>query len=407
MLRLVALMILVFVGHAHAQANVRGTNEATNEYPVKPLRSPPRIVWEVKPPYRDSGALAVSTAAGILVTGNINGTGGTFAYDTRTGKKLWSVPGHLRGDPAIEGGAVYVVNAQDNNVFRLAKLDLRTGKQLWRVEGNDLGGHDGPPVVSDGRVFLVNLDRSVAAYDAQTGKLVWRHEHVERCSSAMVASDGLVVLHGGLERAERTLSVLDAATGKLVWSVVPLPGDCPQPSVIAGGMLITRAANQLFAYDLKTGAPRWKQEVVRTEGERERRYPLRQLTVTGGVVYTSIATAILGFELATGRRVFELAHVFPPDPNDHRMAAAGGVLFVHGNLDGPVETTNGSGMLYAIDLKTKQVLWKFNANALDRKGNQTGTWSTRYLMPVDDGLYFENAQRLVRLGGAAASSPKR
>lgn len=386
---------------ALAQTNVRGAVDGTNDYRVKALRDEPVVAWDITTKYRDSSALAISGT--VLVTGNTSGKGGTFAYDTRTGKVLWKVPGHMRGEPAVDATAAYAVNAVSKGL-RLSKLDLRTGKVLWSVEGAELGSHDAAPLVSDGRVFLVgNGTGTVTAYDAGSGKQLWQLAGAKTCSPSLATAGGLVFFNGGVKGDSNTLTALDAATGGVVWSAQPATGarpECTTAAAISGGLVITRLDAQLFAFDAKTGAPRWKQAVRMTAESRQRTPQLSEPTITGGVVYTSTTTGVSGYKLDSGALVFELAHEMSAGSADIRMAAAGGVLYLQGNVELPRDRGRGSGYVYAIDLQTKAILWRFHASKPDNYSNRDGTWATRYLLPVDDGLYVENESRLVKLVAA-------
>jgi quinohemoprotein ethanol dehydrogenase len=115
-----------------------------------------------------------------------------YALDARTGKQIWyydpQVPGPagvpMCCDVVNRGVAVYkgkvYVGAVDG---RLIALDAATGKEAWSamtVEPNQAYTITGAPRVARGKVFIGNGGADfggrgyVSAYDADTGKLVWR-----------------------------------------------------------------------------------------------------------------------------------------------------------------------------------------------------------------------------------------
>ncbi len=132
-------------------------------------------------PLEIDGVLYVSTAWSMVK-----------AYDAKTGKLLWSY------DPAVPRalgvkGCCDVVNrgvaAWQGKIFvgafdgRLVALDARTGKPVWSVMTVDPAKPytiTQAPRVIKGRVVIGNSGGEygvrgyISAYDAQTGKLVWR-----------------------------------------------------------------------------------------------------------------------------------------------------------------------------------------------------------------------------------------
>lgn len=135
---------------------------------------------EATPLYID-GVLYVSTAWSRVK-----------AFDARTGKLLWAydpkVPGQFAGrgccDVVNRGvaawkGRIYVATYDG----RLVALDARTGKVVWEVLTVDHGKpvtSTGAPRIADGRVLIGNAGGELgvrgylSAYDAASGKLLWR-----------------------------------------------------------------------------------------------------------------------------------------------------------------------------------------------------------------------------------------
>jgi outer membrane protein assembly factor BamB len=393
-MRLLLLMVLAATSVA-AQSNVRGTVAGTNDYAVTPLRSAPKVAWEIKPRYRDVSALVVSGS--VLVTGNTSGQGGTFAYDTATGKQLWSVPGHMRGHPAADATAAYAVNdTRKANRYRLSKLDLRTGKPLWSAEEEDLGNHDAAPVITGAQVVLTTRSRSITAFDSASGKLLWRHDKTTPCAPTLSVSDGRIYFSGGLAGTADNLTALNAATGEKVWSAALSESDGSKgcgtlSTAVAGGMVFTGMGRDLFALDAATGAVTWRRDVAPTVNGRKQPMALGQLVVTGAVIYTASASDLVGFDLKSGKPVFQMALPAPSDVGKIVLMAAGGVMFVQA-----VGQPANSSMVHAIDLASKQVLWS-HATGRPNQYDPTGRWATRFLLPVDNGLYYENEQLIVKL----------
>ena len=114
------------------------------------------------------------------------------AYDARTGRQLWAydpkVPGEFAGRGCCDvvnrglaawNGKIYV-GSYDG---RLIALDARTGAVLWEVltlDHNKPVTSTGAPVAFNGKVVIGNAGGEfgvrgyITAYDAETGKQIWR-----------------------------------------------------------------------------------------------------------------------------------------------------------------------------------------------------------------------------------------
>ena len=114
------------------------------------------------------------------------------AYDAKTGAVLWQYDPKVSGEfgargccdvvnrgVAVWNGKVYV-GVYDG---RLVALDAATGKEVWSAVTTDQSKFytiTGAPRVANGKVFIGNGGAEyiyrgyVSAYDAETGKQVWR-----------------------------------------------------------------------------------------------------------------------------------------------------------------------------------------------------------------------------------------
>jgi PQQ-dependent dehydrogenase (methanol/ethanol family) len=114
------------------------------------------------------------------------------AYDAKTGKLLWAYDPRVKGEFAGRGccdvvnrglaawnGKIYVASYDG----RLIALDQKTGAVVWDVLTLDHGKpvtSTGAPRVANGKVFIGNAGAEfgvrgyISAYDAESGKLIWR-----------------------------------------------------------------------------------------------------------------------------------------------------------------------------------------------------------------------------------------
>ena len=123
-----------------------------------------RLAWTAK-------IGAVGFPMDVKVTGNaitVAGTDGSVAaIDARTGGDIWRA---TVGTPLAAGaggdGRYAAVVTQSNEL-----VVLDAGRELWRQKLAALSFT--APLVAGARVFTLSADRSVSAFDAQTGRKLW------------------------------------------------------------------------------------------------------------------------------------------------------------------------------------------------------------------------------------------
>ena len=137
--------------------------------------------------------------------------------------------------PIVYQGVMYVPTGADD-VFAVS---VDTGKVLWRYEAKldqkistvCCGWLSRGVALGDGKVYLGQLDGSLVALDQQTGKLAWRAEvgswqQGYTITAAPLYYDGMVVtgVSGGEFSIRGRVQAYDAKTGKEVWRFHTVPG---------------------------------------------------------------------------------------------------------------------------------------------------------------------------------------
>lgn len=370
----------------------------TGDFAVRPLRRNPTVAWEVRPGFRDFGPIAYSS--GVVVTGHINDSGGVFGYDAASGKRLWAIPGQMKSDPAVDARAAYVVTMVNGITYRLSAVDLKSGRKFWSVDGENLGSHEGGPVVGGGKVFLVSLNGKVNAWDAATGRALWERAYSPEkgsCPTAPALANGLLYFGGGdtpwARSQGRYLWALDAATGSVRWRYQVKPyansdGACITAPAVANGIVVTTSERSVLALDANTGALLWKHE--NTTGD------FATPIISGATAYAFTKSALQGWDLASGTQVFELPGAFNVDAGINRLWSAGEVLFFLANLSDEQGPTARKLPLYAFDTVSRQILWKHYVNRPNRIAS-VANWRTRFVLPIDGAVFYENESMLVKL----------
>lgn len=147
-------------------------------------------------------------------------------------KWIYHIPGasRLESVPIVVDGVMYV--SQPNQVYA---LDSRTGRVIWQY--NRMARERGPNrgvAVWGHKVYFGTPDAFLVALDARTGNLLWETKLAEAsdgfwCPLAPLALNGVIII--GIAPGDHGLNgfldAYDAETGKQLWrwESIPKPGE--------------------------------------------------------------------------------------------------------------------------------------------------------------------------------------
>lgn len=195
-------------------------------------------------------------------------------------KAQWKIQvGVGHASPLVVGKTVYLHSRQGENEV-VAAYDLETGKVIWRdsypvdytVNMAATGHGKGPkstPVVSSGRLFTLGITGVLSCYDTAKGKLAWRKDFGQRfgekspdfgTSMSPMVDKGLVILHAGGNN-KGGLVALDAATGAEKWAwTEDGPGYASPIAVEIAGkrQIVTQSRKHIIGIWADNGALLWK-----------------------------------------------------------------------------------------------------------------------------------------------------
>jgi len=147
-----------------------------------------------------------------------------------------------------------------------AAKDFRVAWKRGIGEGSNRKLHlTAPPVVADGRVFVMDAEAHVSAYDAATGGRIWSVDMAERSHRDREGFGGGLAVDGGklyVTSGYRFIAALDAATGKRVWRTnvdSPIHG---APAVSGGRVMAIDIDDNLETYNTETGAQDWTYQAL-------------------------------------------------------------------------------------------------------------------------------------------------
>jgi alcohol dehydrogenase (cytochrome c) len=229
----------------------------------------------------------------------LNNTGGIIqALDGKTGDLIWEQ--RLGSNVSMRGMSLYGNNLHVAMGNRLVAIDARTGKVAWNVEMTDGRGSSSGPLVARGKVIqgmggcqqYVEQKCFISAYDAATGKQLWRFHTVAREGEPggdtwgkltnLFRAGGETWITGSYDpelnltfwgtaqakpwmpvsRGMRTIDkalytsstvALDADTGKLAWHYSHAPGEALDLDIVFERVLVDSGADRLVFTSGKDG----------------------------------------------------------------------------------------------------------------------------------------------------------
>jgi outer membrane protein assembly factor BamB len=183
--------------------------------------------------------------------------------------------GRIEPDPLLAEVAVTVPPAVANpdwaqpggnpskSMGHVAMADAPT--QAWSIS---IGAGDSSrtrlvaePVVADGRIYTIDTNARVRAFNAQTGAMIWEHQVRGPNSPPEALFGGGVSFDGGRVYATNgagDAAALDAATGNQIWLVKPGGPLRGAPTIANDTVYALSQDSQLYALNAATGENRWQ-----------------------------------------------------------------------------------------------------------------------------------------------------
>lgn len=169
-----------------------------------------------------------------ITTENVKDLGLAWSYE------LGSIRG-VESTPIVVDGIMYVTGPWSI----VHAIDVRTGKQIWTFDPEvpkttaqkaccDVVNRG--VAIYKGKVFVAALDGRLLALDAATGKKIWEEVTLDRSKNytitgaPRVIKGNVIIGNGGAEYGVRGfITAYDAETGKEVWRFYSVPGDPSKP----------------------------------------------------------------------------------------------------------------------------------------------------------------------------------
>ncbi len=418
----------------------------------------PATVARLKPKWVFETGADVSSqptvVGGVVYFGSWDGK--EYAVDAKTGKKLWEYECSYasRSGAAYGDGVLFVGDIAG----WLHALDAQTGALKWKakIDEHPATVATSSPLYHNGRVYIgvssheegaIMKDRNyecctfrggVAAFDAKTGKMVWRYYVIPETPAPMGKNKRDITMIGpaggavwstvsinpGANRLyvstgnqytgpaskyPNAIIALDLNTGKMVWSNQATPKDiwtfdcrndpdCSDMDVDFGTIPITfkgaggksligagQKSGWFYAVDPKDGKLVWKTEV----GPGGKLGGIEFGTATDGErVYAAISNfpkqgSIAALDGATGKIVWQT-------PSPDNGSNFGPITVTGTGANRLVFAGTNKNFIRAYDAKDGKILWEFDT------GGAVGGGPT----VVDGVLYLGSGYTFLRVGKA-------
>jgi len=211
------------------------------------------LAWQVSLPV--NGGLSVpfspvqplaDGAVSVFPDGNV-----LYALRLRDGHQAWkkvfpeaknSYPGVVYGLWQWHGSAVALLGA-GSSAPQLVALNAATGAVRWslRLGARELAGTQA--LTSDGVLAVLTVSGRLEAASLTTGKLLWAREYGESAGPLAVGTTVIATKpFGPLATVTRTVAGFDARTGKVLWSRHGLPDTTSVAAAPGGRVLLYDAA---------------------------------------------------------------------------------------------------------------------------------------------------------------------
>ncbi|WP_169568735.1 PQQ-binding-like beta-propeller repeat protein [Sneathiella limimaris] len=216
----------------------------------------------------------------------------------------------LMAKPVVANGRVFVMDSNSH----VRAFEQETGKRLWEVnltpKEEELGTVGGGLALEYGRLYATTSYGHVWALDPNSGGMYWRKDLRVPLRAAPTVAEGEVFAM----TYDSRLYALDARTGDINWDfeggveVTGLLG-AAKPAVDNGIVIVPFSTGELFALRADTGEQAWSDQL-----QRKRRYSsLTSLTDINGspvidrgiVIAASFSGHMVGIDARTGERKWD------------------------------------------------------------------------------------------------------
>ncbi|MES2353469.1 MAG: outer membrane protein assembly factor BamB [Pseudomonadota bacterium] len=205
------------------------------------------------------------------------------------------VPGALAMAVAVSGCGLF--SSKDPRTLPAQLTTIKPTVNLkvtWHASVGKSEGFIFTPAMIDKRIYAIGANGQLTAFDAASGRQLWRVEAAKRVSGGVGAVNDRIVV--GTQKGD--LLAFDS-NGKLLWKT-ELGAEILAPAIADAGTMIVRTADgRLLGLNVEDGKRKWNyQRVTPTLALRSS----APATVTRGAIFAGFPSGVVtALELTTGR----------------------------------------------------------------------------------------------------------
>jgi outer membrane protein assembly factor BamB len=225
--------------------------------------------------------------------------------------------------------------------------------------GDGSGKHvriSAPPVVADGKLYVLDADQNIHAYSADGLNRLWsKHITVPKKRDKSALGGGIAIDNGKIfvSSGYGFVAALDASSGAEIWRTEQGAPFHAAPTASGGRVFVVSSDSELYAIDENTGAVQWTHQAI---AEPARILSASSPGVTGDIVVAPFASGeVVALLAANGRRLW--VDALTRSGRNTSLAAINDIAGRPVILDGVVYAASHSGILAAIDQRSGQRIW--------------------------------------------------
>jgi outer membrane protein assembly factor BamB len=212
--------------------------------------------------------------------------------------------------PVVADGRVFAMDGETE----VSAYDAKSGDRLWRFDtspkGADIGGFGGGIAYADGKLYIATGYAEALALNAADGKVIWRQPLSGPSHGSPTVADGRLYA----VTVDNELDVLATDDGHRLWTHNGIPEPTgllgsASPAVEGDIVVVPYSSGEIFALRTENGQPVWSDNLAtsRPLGALSSLADIRGQPVIdrGRVFAVSHAGLLVSIDLRTGDRVWE------------------------------------------------------------------------------------------------------